>query len=99
LPAEVSNSTHVYHQFTLQLKEKNRDDLKDFLASKGIASMVYYPMSLNNQKAFSSISRIGADLTNSEILASTVISLPMHTELTPGIQKTIADAVIEFFGK
>ncbi|MDO9681066.1 MAG: DegT/DnrJ/EryC1/StrS family aminotransferase [Bacteroidales bacterium] len=99
LPAEVSNSTHVYHQFTLQLKEKNRDDLKDFLASKGIASMVYYPMSLNNQKAFSSISRIEADLTNSEILASTVISLPMHTELTPGIQKTIADAVIEFFGK
>jgi len=99
LPAEVSNSTHVYHQFTLQLKEKNRDDLKDFLASKGIASMVYYPMSLNNQKAFSSISRIGADLTNSEMLASTVISLPMHTELTPGIQKTIADAVIEFFGK
>ena len=99
LPAEVSNSTHVYHQFTLQLKNRNRDDLKEFLASKGIASMVYYPMSLNNQKAFSSISRIGADLTNSEKLASSVISLPMHTELTPEIQKTIADAVIEFFGK
>ena len=98
LPDEVSNSTHVYHQFTIQLKKRNRDDLKDFLASKGIASMVYYPMSLNNQKAFSSISRIGADLTNSEILASSVISLPMHTELTPGIQKTIADAIIEFFG-
>lgn len=99
LPAEVSNSTHVYHQFTLQLKKRNRDDLKEFLASKGVASMVYYPMSLNNQKAFSSISRIGADLTNSEKLASSVISLPMHTELTPEIQKTIADAVIEFFGK
>ena len=99
LPAEVSNSTHVYHQFTLQLKKKSRDDLKEFLASKGVSSMVYYPMSLNNQKAFSSISRIGADLTNSEILASSVISLPMHTELTPEIQKTIADAVIEFFEK
>lgn len=99
LPAEVSYSTHVYHQFTLQLKKKSRDDLKEFLASKGVSSMVYYPMSLNNQKAFSSISRIGADLTNSEILASSVISLPMHTELTPEIQKTIADAVIEFFEK
>ncbi|PKO97348.1 MAG: transcriptional regulator [Bacteroidetes bacterium HGW-Bacteroidetes-7] len=97
LPAEVSNSTHVYHQFTLQLKKKSRDDLKEFLASKGVASMVYYPMSLNNQKAFSSISRIGADLTNSEKLASSVISLPMHTELSPEVQKTIADAVIEFF--
>lgn len=99
LPAEASYSTHVYHQFTIQLPSHNRDELKDFLAAKGIASMVYYPMSLNNQKAFSEISRVEADLTNSELLASRVISLPMHTELTPEIQRIIAQAVREFFGK
>jgi dTDP-4-amino-4,6-dideoxygalactose transaminase len=99
LPAEASYSTHVYHQFTIQLPSHNRDELKDFLAAKGIASMVYYPMSLNNQKAFSEISRVEADLTNSELLTSRVISLPMHTELTPEIQRIIAQAVREFFGK
>jgi dTDP-4-amino-4,6-dideoxygalactose transaminase len=98
LPAEMSYSTHVYHQFTMQVGNR-RDDLKEFLASRGIASMVYYPMSLNRQRAFEVISRIGGDLSNSEKLADGVISLPMHTELTTDIQEIIAGAVKEFFSK
>lgn len=95
LPKEESYSTHVYHQFTLRLNV-NRDELKSFLASKGIASMTYYPLSLNNQKAFSSISKIRVSLSNSEKLASEVLSLPMHTELTREVQVIICDAIKEF---
>lgn len=95
LPAEVSYSTHVYHQFTIRLEGK-RDELKSFLASKGIASMTYYPLSLNNQKAFSSISKIRVSLDSSEKLASQVLSLPMHTELTREVQVIICDAIKEY---
>lgn len=98
LPKEVSYSTHVYHQFTIRVA-KNRDGLKEFLASKGIASMTYYPLSLNSQKAFSSISKIRVPLDNSERLASQVLSLPMHTELTREIQEEICDAIKEYYNE
>ncbi len=98
VPFELSNSTHVYHQFTLVVKER-RDELKQYLSEKGIPSMVYYPMSLNNQKAFASISKIRVSLTNSEILASQVLSLPMHTELKEEDQVTICRAILEFYNK
>lgn len=96
LPQESDFSTHVYHQFTIQVPGK-RDNLKEFLTQRGISSMVYYPMSLNNQKAFSSISRLPVDLSNSENLADCVLSLPMHTELNQDIQQLICNSVKEFF--
>jgi len=99
LPYESDNSDHVYHQFTIQVPPESRDRLKEYLAERDIASMTYYPMSLNNQKAFAGISEIRVSLANSEKLAAGVLSLPMHTELTPQIQKTICDAIREFFGK
>jgi len=98
LPVESPFSTHVYHQFTIQLSEK-REDLKSFLAERGISSMVYYPMSLNNQKAFSSISRIPVSLSNSERLAASVLSLPMHTELNYEVQRVICDNIKLFYNK
>ena len=96
LPAEAPFSSHVYHQFTIQVPGL-RDDLKSHLAKSGISSMIYYPMSLNNQRAFAAISRVGASLENSEELASSVLSLPMHTELTPQIQEQICSEIISFF--
>jgi dTDP-4-amino-4,6-dideoxygalactose transaminase len=98
LPQEMTYSTHVYHQFTIQVSQK-REELREYLAGKGISSMIYYPMSLNNQKAFSSISRVGTSLKNSEMLASTVVSLPMHTELTPQVQTIICEEIKFFFSE
>ncbi len=96
LPEEQQISTHVYHQFTIRVKE-GRDELKSYLAGKGIASMIYYPMSLNKQKAFSSISRVRVSLDNSEMLAREVLSLPMHTELTEDVQEIICREIRSFF--
>ena len=52
LPVETSFSTHVYHQYTLKVADGRRDALKEFLASKGIPSMIYYPLPLHRQKAY-----------------------------------------------
>ena len=96
LPAESPFSTHVWHQFTLKVADGRRDGLKEHLASRGIPSMIYYPLPLHHQQAYR---QNGLSLPVAEALAGSVLSLPMHTELTEGVQERIAEAVREFFGK
>ena len=47
-PAEMSYSTHVYHQYTLKVLNGRRDVLKKFLEEGGIPAMIYYPLPLPN---------------------------------------------------
>lgn len=81
LPECIAQSTHVYHQFTIQVKNGMRDKLREDLQKRAIPSMIYYPIPLHKQAAFQSIARIGSDLSVSENLCNSVLSLPMHTEL------------------
>ncbi|MDR2056853.1 MAG: DegT/DnrJ/EryC1/StrS family aminotransferase [Dysgonamonadaceae bacterium] len=80
-PYCIPVSSHVYHQYTLKVKHNRRDDLQKYLKTKGIPTMVYYPLPLHYQPAFKNIVKIGGDLSESEKLAQSVLSLPMHTEL------------------
>ena len=96
-PKELEKSTHVYHQYTLKIKNSKRDELKNFLAEQGIPSMIYYPLPLQEQEAFKPITRAGEALDNSRECAYSVLSLPVHTEMTHEIQDVIINKVIEFF--
>lgn len=99
VPKEQSFSTHVYHQYTLKVKDGKRDALKDFLNQNDIPAMVYYPVPLHSQKVFLSLARQGNELTVSDRLAGEVLSLPMHTELDSEQQEYIIAKVKEFFTK
>lgn len=96
LPCETNFSTHVYHQYTLRIAE-GRDALRDYLQSEGISSMVYYPIPLHCQEAFCSIARWSGELPTSTRLSEEVLSLPMHTELTPQLQDKVARAIHHFY--
>lgn len=96
-PMELPQSTHVYHQYTLQVLDGRRDALKDYLASQGIPSMIYYPLPLQEQEAFKSIARAAEPLDVAKQLAQLVLSLPMHTELDRATQDMVVEAVIQFF--
>ena len=97
LPKEMPYSTHVYHQYTLKVKNGKRNALKAYLAEKGVPSMIYYPLPLNSQNAFKSITRAAGTLDVSKELAESVLSLPMHTELTAEEQEYIIATVKCFF--
>lgn len=97
VPVVIPASTHVYHQYTLQVLNGKRDQLKDYLASRGIPSMVYYPLPLQEQDAFTRITRAAESLENSKRLADSVLSLPMHTELSCEEQDEIIAAVKDYF--
>ncbi|MDD6357200.1 MAG: DegT/DnrJ/EryC1/StrS family aminotransferase [Bacteroidales bacterium] len=79
-PARYSKSTHVFHQYTLQI-EGDRNALQAALKEKGIPAMIYYPVPLHLQKAYKDERYQPGDFAVSEKLSSCVLSLPMHTEL------------------
>ena len=96
-PKELEKSTHVYHQYTLKVKHEKRDALKAFLSERGIPSMIYYPLPLQEQEAFMPITRAAEALDNSKVCAYSVLSLPIHTEITRDIQDLIIDVIKEFY--
>ena len=95
-PHRHPNSSHVFHQYTLQVRHGDRDALKAHLAAHDIPSMIYYPVPLYRQKAFEGWWK-GGELPVTEQLCKTVISLPMHTELSTEILDKIVEAVKSFF--
>ncbi len=74
-------SIHIYHQYTLQVINGKRNDLKEYLEKSDIPCMIYYPVPLHLQKAFGYLGYKKGDFPISELLAGQVLSLPMHTEL------------------
>jgi dTDP-4-amino-4,6-dideoxygalactose transaminase len=95
-PKRAKGTNHVFHQYTLQLSGADRMQLKEFLATKGIPSMIYYPVPLHLQKAYLDPRYLEGDFPVTEQLCASVFSLPMHTELDEETLKFITDSVKEF---
>ncbi len=95
-PTRVKNSTHVFHQYTLQLNGVDRTALREFLTTKGVPAMIYYPIPLHMQKAYKDDKYKAGDFPVTEKLCASVLSLPMHTELDEETLKYITDSVLEF---
>lgn len=98
-PTRSKFSTHTFHQYTLVLNNVDRKALMEHLSSKGIASAVYYPVALHNQKAFQDFKYNSKDFPVTDKLCESVISLPMNTELDDKTLKYICDSVLEFVEK
>lgn len=98
-PVRAPYSTHVFHQYTLQVKNGKRDALKTWLDEHKVPSMIYYPVALYKQEAFSSYVDEGFSLEKTEELCSCVISLPIHTEMTEEQLSYISESVAAFFGQ
>jgi len=97
-PKTASFTNHVFHQYTLVLNGVDRDGLMKHLNDRGIACAVYYPVPLHMQKAYLDPRYNEGDFPITEQLSKTVMSLPIHTELTEETLKEITEAVLEFVG-
>ncbi len=96
-PFRDPKSTHVFHQYTLKTSGIDRDELRSYLSSKGVPAMIYYPVPLHHQKAYSDANLYkDSDFENTIELCKSVISLPMHTELTQEELVYITNSVKEF---
>ncbi len=95
-PVRSKNSTHVFHQYTLITDGIDRTKMQEFLQSKGVPAMIYYPVPLHMQKAYIDPRYKQGDFPITEKLCATVISLPMHTELDEEQLAHITNSVLEF---
>ncbi|MFS4471068.1 DegT/DnrJ/EryC1/StrS family aminotransferase [Chryseobacterium sp. T20] len=96
-PKRAVNSTHVFHQYTLRVKNGKRDELQKYLAEKNIPSMVYYPLPLYKQEAFLQYVEEGFSLPVTEQLCKEVISLPIHTEFDQEVLDVIITEIKNYF--
>ena len=98
-PVIAPYSTHVFHQYTLILDGVDRNGLNQYLADKGIPSMIYYPVPCHRQKMFASLGGSSFNLETTDWLSERVISLPMHTELDAEQLNLITTKVLEFINQ
>ena len=95
LPLRTTSSTHVFHQYTVQIKEGRRDEVRLKLRERGIPSMVYYPLPVHRQAAYRTFVRCSGTLPVATALCESVLSLPIHTEMTPEMVQYIAENLVE----
>lgn len=96
VPARSSMSTHVFHQYTLQLRGVDRSSFLEYLAEKDIPAMVYYPVPIHLQKAYLDPRYKAGDFPVTEQLCHSVVSLPMHTEMEQDQLNHIITTVLDF---
>ena len=95
----ISERSHVFHQYTLKIINADRDALVNHLNEKGIPCGVYYPIPLHLQKAYKDERYKEKDFTVTNQLIKEVISLPMHTELDDEQITYITQTIINFVSK
>jgi len=91
LPSETADGRHVYHQFTVL--SKKRDRIAAALNENGIASAVYYPVPLHLQEVFAHLGYRLGDFPDSERCAAEAISFPMFPELTEEEIRRVCDVI------
>jgi dTDP-4-amino-4,6-dideoxygalactose transaminase len=96
IPIRADDSKHVFHQYTLVLEGHNRDGLNEYLASKDVPSMIYYPIPAHRQKMFASFGSADTNLPVTDWLTERVISLPIHTEMQEEQLEYITNCVAEY---
>ena len=92
-PVVAKNTTHVYHQYTLQTCDMEIEAFRKAMQEKGIPTMVYYPMPIYHQNAY--VQTISLPLCES--IASHVVSLPIGTDMEDTQVNYIIDSVLNYF--
>ena len=95
IPYRAADRTHIYHQYTLRVGGRLRDDLQQYLTEAGIGTAVYYPTPLHLQPCFRPLGYREGELPESERASREVLSLPMFPELTGEETGAVAERVQE----
>jgi UDP-2-acetamido-2-deoxy-ribo-hexuluronate aminotransferase len=99
VPERAGYSSHIFHQYTIKVKNGKRDDLKKFLETYNIPSMVYYPGPLHMQEAYGYLGYSATDFPVTTALCREVLSLPMHPDMEQEQLDYIILKILKFFSK
>ena len=80
LPYEADYAKHVYHLYPVRVK--NRKEVMEKLAEKGIRTLIHYPIPIHLQEAYKDLGHKKGDFPVSEKCCEEILSLPMYPELS-----------------
>jgi dTDP-4-amino-4,6-dideoxygalactose transaminase len=93
LPVERPGVRHVYHQFTIRVRDGRRDGLQEALTAAGIGTMVYYPRALHELPVYAG--RFGR-FPEAEAATREVLSLPFWPRIPVADQERVAAEIRRF---
>lgn len=99
IPERSEYSSHIFHQYTIKVRNGKRDELKNFLETAGIPSMIYYPGPLHLQEAYRYLGYSNDDFPVTSVLCREVLSLPIHPDMQGDQMEYITEKVLDFFNK
>ena len=91
-------SYHIFNYYTIRLRNSrgDRDKLGEYLNSQGIATAIYYPLSLHLQEVYKSLGYKWGNFPESECAQEEVLSLPMYPELSEVQIEEIVNEIKQF---
>jgi UDP-2-acetamido-2-deoxy-ribo-hexuluronate aminotransferase len=99
VPERKKYSSHIFHQYTVKIKNDYRGDLKKYLEEHKIPSMIYYPGPLHMQEAYRYLGYSESDFPVTNTLCREVLSLPVHTEMEQDQLEYITHTILSFFNR
>lgn len=96
-PVELEMCYHVYHQYVI--KARDRDNLRKYLADRGVYTQVYYPVPLHLQPCFKEWGYKSGYCPVAEKVSEEVLALPMYPELSPEAQEYVVETIANFYGR
>jgi UDP-2-acetamido-2-deoxy-ribo-hexuluronate aminotransferase len=97
IPYRAPHSTHVFHQYTIRVRDGRRDAVQAYLTENNIPSVIFYPLPVHHQVAYQRPDLTDAAFPESTKAAQEVLSLPMHTELAQDQLTYIVEHIRKFF--
>jgi len=95
LPVESDGSVHVYNQFVIRARD--RDRLKAWLAERGVGTEIYYPVPLHLQACFKDLGYKNGDFPESERAALEALAIPVYPELSANAQTYVVETISSFY--
>jgi dTDP-4-amino-4,6-dideoxygalactose transaminase len=95
IPAPGMDRSHVFNNYVIRVER--REELKQFLAERGVQSEIYYPLPLHLQECFAGLGCRKGDFPQAELAASQVLALPLYPELAPAQQELVVETIRLFY--
>lgn len=94
-PSVRSNTKHTFHLYVIRTDKRN--ELKAYLASKGIETSIHYPKALPNLPAYKHFAHLPEDFPVASKYQDQILSLPMYPELTSQQIEYVSQSIKNFF--
>jgi dTDP-4-amino-4,6-dideoxygalactose transaminase len=94
-PLEKEGVKPVYHVYVIRIKKRN--SLQAFLKTKGIETLIHYPIPIHHQEAFRELKHRSGDLSLTEDCCRQILSLPFFPEIEKSEMEEVAWAIEAFF--